>query len=245
MGDFNLNWEDKLKRKILKIVADKFNLYQLIKGPTRIAKSSKTQLDLIFANKPERIIKSYNLITGRSDHNLTSVARKLTKNRFKNYTVTLTNVFHCIPKGKLVAFDEEIAELEWNDILSSKDIDYGCNTFYNKINSVREKFTVDVQKKIKHKNVLPWFNANLWKLMKSRDSALKKAISTGRDIDRLCYKGLRNKVIRELRVAKSNYYLHLMNEAKGNNKLIWKNITLFCERNQILEEMLNLKLRES
>jgi len=41
---------------------------------------------------------------------------------------------------------------------------------------VREKFTVDVQKKIKHKNVLPWFNANLWKLMKSRDSALKKAI---------------------------------------------------------------------
>jgi len=26
MGDFNLNWEDKLKRKKLKIVADKFNL---------------------------------------------------------------------------------------------------------------------------------------------------------------------------------------------------------------------------
>lgn len=125
MGDFNLNWQDNIKRKKLKIVADKFNLNQLIKGPTRIAKSSKTQLDLIFANKPERIIKSYNLVTGLSDHNLTLVARKLTKNRFKNNIVTSTNVFHCIPKGKLVAFDEEIADLKWNDILSSKDIDYG------------------------------------------------------------------------------------------------------------------------
>lgn len=92
MVDFNLNWEDKLKRKKIKMIADKFNLNQLIKEPTRIAKS-KTQLDLIFTNKPERIIKSYNLITGLSDHNLTLVARKLTKNRFKNNTVTSTNVF--------------------------------------------------------------------------------------------------------------------------------------------------------
>jgi len=131
-------------------------------------------------------IKSYNLITGLSDHNLTLVARKLTKNRFKNNTVTSNNVFHCIPKGKLIAFNEEIAGLKWNDILTSRDIDYGCNTFFNKINSVREeKFTVGVKKKFKHKNNLPWFNETLWKLMKNRDSALKKAIKSGRDIDRL------------------------------------------------------------
>lgn len=83
MGDFNLNWEDKLKRKKLKTIADKYLLNQIIKGPTRITKSSKTQLDLIFTNKPERITKSYNLITGLSDHNLTLVARKLTKTGLK------------------------------------------------------------------------------------------------------------------------------------------------------------------
>lgn len=59
--------------------------------------------------------------------------------------------------------------------------------------------------------------------MKNRD-ALKKAIKSGRDIDRLGCKGLQNKVIQELRAAKPNYYYHLMNEAKGNSKLIWKNI---------------------
>ncbi len=65
--------------------------------------------------------------------------------------------------------------------------------------------------------------------MKNRDSALKMATKSGRDIDRLCYKGLRNKVIRDLRVAKSSYYLHQLNEAKGNSKLIWKNVNSLLE----------------
>ncbi len=75
-----------------------------------------------------------------------------------------------------------------------------------------------------------WFNDNLWKLMKNRDSVLKMATKSGRDIDRLCYKGLRNKVIRELRVAKSSYYLHQLNEAKGNSKLIWKNVNSLLQK---------------
>ncbi len=84
MGDYNLNWEDKGKRRKLKTITDKYNLQQLIRGPTRITKNSSTVLDLVFSNKPERITKSYSLITGLSDHNLTLVARKLTKNRFKS-----------------------------------------------------------------------------------------------------------------------------------------------------------------
>ncbi len=32
MGDFNLDWGDKVKRKKLKGLADKYNLDQLIKG---------------------------------------------------------------------------------------------------------------------------------------------------------------------------------------------------------------------
>lgn len=79
--------------------------------------------------------------------------------------------------------------------------------------------------------------------MKYRDSALKKAIKTGRHTDRLCYKGLRNKVIRELRVAKSNYYLHLMNEAKGNSKLIWKNINTLLRKEPNFTGDVKLKVK--
>lgn len=79
MGDFNINWKDKCNWKALKQIANTFDLTQLIKGPTRITQSSKTQIDLIFSNKPERMIKSFNMITGLSDHNLTLVARELSK----------------------------------------------------------------------------------------------------------------------------------------------------------------------
>ncbi len=60
--------------------------------------------------------------------------------------------------------------------------------------------------------------------MKTRDAALKKAMKSRRDTDILIFKGLRNKVIRELRQAKSCFYLQIMDDAKGNNKLIWLNI---------------------
>lgn len=57
---------------------------QMLNKPTQITKSSQTLLDLIFTNKPERVTKTYNLITGMSDHNLTLLARKLTKARYKS-----------------------------------------------------------------------------------------------------------------------------------------------------------------
>jgi len=48
---------------------------QMIKKATRITKSSQTLIDLIFTNREERIAKSYNPITGLSDHNLTLIVR--------------------------------------------------------------------------------------------------------------------------------------------------------------------------
>jgi len=181
MGDFNLNWEDKLKRRKLKAITDKFHLEQLIKGSTRITKRSSTQLDLFFSNKPERIIKSYNLITGLSDHNLTLVARKLTKNRFKNNISSCRNNALCIPKCKQDTFNTEIHNLDWGDVLSSENLEHSCQLFTSKINVVRDKFTVKIKRKNRNKVNLPWFSEYLWKLMKSRDAALKKSIKVYQD----------------------------------------------------------------
>lgn len=57
MGNFNINWENNSDRKKLKDITDKFNLTQLVRGPTRITHSTQTQIDLMFTNRPERIIK--------------------------------------------------------------------------------------------------------------------------------------------------------------------------------------------
>ncbi len=84
MGDFNINWDKKTERKKLKEITNKFNLSQLIQGPTRITNSSQTQTDLIFTNRPQRVTTSHNLLTGLSDHNITLLVRKLTRKKLQN-----------------------------------------------------------------------------------------------------------------------------------------------------------------
>ena len=77
-----LMWIGPIRRKKDKEIVDPFKLTQCINGPTRITQSSKTQIDLIFSNRPERIAKSLNFLKDLSDHNMTLISRKLSKNIF-------------------------------------------------------------------------------------------------------------------------------------------------------------------
>lgn len=61
---------DTNKEIILLGERSKFDFQQVIEGPTRITSCSETLIDLAFTNRSERIKKSYNLVTGLSDHNM-------------------------------------------------------------------------------------------------------------------------------------------------------------------------------
>ena len=61
----------------------------------------------MFSNKPERVTKSFNMVTGLSDHNLTLIARKLSKSRFKLSTVRKPDQLR-IPKSELNYFEKAI-----------------------------------------------------------------------------------------------------------------------------------------
>lgn len=52
MVDFNINRENKSTRN-LKLKTDGVDLSQLIKGPTKITISTRTQMRLVFSNRPE------------------------------------------------------------------------------------------------------------------------------------------------------------------------------------------------
>ena len=114
MGDFNISWGEKSSRKNFKQITDKFDLMQLINGPTRMTYSTSTQIDLICSNRPERILKPYNMVTGLFDHNLTLVARKLSNKWFspgaKEYE------FFGIP-NKQENFKSVVQQIEWDDLL--------------------------------------------------------------------------------------------------------------------------------
>ena len=88
-----------------------------------------------------------------SDHNVTVVARKLTKERFQNITLTPchSNVF-CIPKSRQDVFDNEINNMDWGVALSSENLELSCQLFTSKIFAVRDKFTVKIQRKNRKKS---------------------------------------------------------------------------------------------
>lgn len=59
-----MKWEYKPSKKALKQITNTFDLYRDL---TRITSSSKTKIDVVFSHKPERVTKSFNVVTGLSD----------------------------------------------------------------------------------------------------------------------------------------------------------------------------------
>ena len=124
MSNFNINWKNKTCRRKLR----DHRLFQIIQGPTRGTQSSQTQIDLVFTNRPDRIIKSSNLLTGMYDHNVTLVVRKITKKRFKNH-INVQQYNKKIQKSKQSNYDAAISQIDWSDLLSNEDPESGYRTF--------------------------------------------------------------------------------------------------------------------
>ena len=165
MGDFNIHWDDNCTRKKLQQIMDGFNLVQMVKGPTRITNTCSTLIDLIFTNYPERITKSYNMLTGLSDHNMVLITRKLTRKRFAAYSGK--KEFTGIPRSNQEQFHTAIRNMNWDTVLLDNDLEI-----------ISQKFTECLQTKIyeyvvtiKHKNrkfSFPWLSDDIKQLMKDR-----------------------------------------------------------------------------
>ena len=86
------------------------------------------------------VIKTYNLITGPSYHNLALFACKLTKKRFSvhaSHSVTVKG----IPKRNWAQFQSEFQQINWEDILKSDDPNNCCNNLMGTIKNIMEKYT--------------------------------------------------------------------------------------------------------
>lgn len=203
MGGFNINWEDKTNRKALKQITDNFDLTQLISGPTRITTSSQTQIDLIFSNRPERVVMSFNFITGLSDHNLTG---KLSKKRFQS--VSLPEQLR-IPKSETENFKCAIQQTNWNDLLLGLNVEEDSNILTHEIQHIAHKCTKNIKgKKTKQKQrrSLPQLNSELLKLMRERDLVLKRALKSKLVNDKHNFFMLRTKITKEIRKTKTDFF---------------------------------------
>lgn len=72
------------------------------------------------------------------------------------------------------------------------------------------------------KNGLPWLNKFILKLMKERDRSLKLSVKSGHN--RHQFISLRNRVVKEIRKSKADFFISALNSARGNSKITWNYI---------------------
>lgn len=147
MEDFNINWDDKTVRNHLKQITDYFDLQQMINGPTRLTNSTRSQIDLIFSNRADRILKTFNMLTGISDHNLILFARKLSSKRLNSFVRKHDS--YGIPKHKLNDFRRAVLQIEWDELLTRTDQDEDRQMFSKKLERTMTDFSCILKPKNK------------------------------------------------------------------------------------------------
>ena len=218
LGDFNVDWKSKNKRKKLKFILNKVGFKQLIDCPTRITEKSQTIIDLVIANHPLRISKCYSLTTGMcfADHNLVLMHRKLHHRIVKH-----PQKISYIPKSAIAAIDDDIASTNWDSLFSLCEADRIAEGLTNTLSTIIQSYSKTTV--ITHKTRrYPWITDHIRKLMKKRDKALKQYLKTKSIVDQVNFKQLRNKILTLTRSSKANYFLQQSKQAKGNPKKLWK-----------------------
>lgn len=106
--------------------------------------------------------------------------------------------------------------------MSSDNLEAASKCLMTTINKVSE-FSKNVTHSRKKQN-LPWLHEQLWNLMKQRDHTLKIALKSGLAHDKKTFQHLHNKVVNNLRKAKANVFIDLINDTKGNSRQTSENI---------------------
>lgn len=183
------------------------------------------------------ITKTYNLITGLTDHNMTLVVRKLSKKCFINHNKAENKMKTTgIPKAKRNSFENELNQINWNSITAETDLNLSASKFVTKLNDVINKYTKTWTRKPR-KYSLPWFNKDIWLIAKNRDLALKKFLKSRNNTDHLIFTGLRNKVTSELRKAKTKYFIKMIEDANGSSSKLWQHINKLTNSNRKNHQM--------
>ncbi len=113
----------------------------MIEAPTCIKRNTQTLIDYIFTNKPERIIKTCNLVTGLYDHNMILIARKFTKKRLIRFINRNQNSFKLkIPRKKLTEFENELKGVNWDELQQYDQVNDCCNKLMSTIGSIVDKY---------------------------------------------------------------------------------------------------------
>ena len=197
------------------------NIYELfsfkpfINSPTRITLSSSTTIDHIATTAINNIVQSGVFETSMSNHFMVFCVRKFRGAQEKNDKVIQARSMKNFNEQ---AFLADVASICWDQIASQcTEIDLVVQEWSNAFSSIIEKH--DPMKTIRvSEKYCPWVNADLKRVIRSRDKLKKKAIKTWSPLLLSSYKHLRNQVNRFNIDLKRKYFTESIQNSEGNTK---------------------------
>ncbi len=136
-----------------------------------------------------------------------SSGRVIKKRNFKNFN------------EQAFLYDLSHADLERIGLIPDPELAF--EYFSSLFNSLVDKHTPYKNFRIKNRSN-PWFTADLSEALRSRDLAWTKARFSNNPLDWLNFRKQRNKCIRLIRTAKSNYYLSSLSTSRDNATRFWE-----------------------
>ncbi len=113
--------------------------------------------------------------------------------------------------------------VNWNQLLSTQNIDSNCNIFINKIHELFSKCFPIKTKHVTEKRLCnPWITQAVIKTIKTKND-LYKDVKIGA-IDETYYKNYRNVLNTMIKHAKTSYYMALFSNFKNDTRKIWNAI---------------------
>ena len=225
-GDMNLdysNWQNPEQRQarmveLVKTEVEPLGFYQMVTNITRSWPQQEDSLvDHCWSNTENRVISYSNVLMTGSDHNLISVLVRM-KDKMNTVQEVQRRLRRSLDTKELI---EEMKEVDWKDLLLSKNIDV--------INGILEeaiRVRLDRQAPVKtiqvRGNFKSWVSLDLKNKMKARDSLREVARISGDAVDWSNYRKIRNEVTKDVKKTKEVHFKYIfehLTETKDSRKI--------------------------
>ncbi len=208
----------KLKR--MTDICQENGLIQIIDAPTRITAKTSTLIDHIYVSNPEHIIHSSVPVNSMSDH--FPVCITWYAGRKEALSAHKTIQYRCMKNFDLAKFQSDLMKQPWHTILCTDGSpDHALEKWSNMFRDVLNVNIPVRSKRVKHFKQPEWMNQEILNAINMRNY-FKKTKNTAN------YKHWRNKVVKLIRTAKSEFYIKAIENNPKKTASIWKHIKGLC-----------------
>ena len=188
-------------------VQDELNIRQIVNFPTH----GNNILDIILTDLEEYYNSPQPLAPfGRSNH----LSILWTPKPSVSHKIEVaTKIYRPLKQSSILAFGNWLVHYPWAEVLTVEDVEEKWENYITTITASYHHFFPEKSLR-QHPADLPWITDKIKRLINQRNHAHRTGNTD-------LYRPLRNKVIREIKFAKSNFYPNKLQELKTTDQSKW------------------------